>query len=151
MTRGSTLWVSVVCILILVAGCGGKKTTNEAAALKVGEAITVTEPVVIAELAVTPEAFEGQAVRLEGIVSGVCQGSGCWAEVQAADGSTFIARSMDHSLLVPTDCIGRKIVVQGVVIAIPPAEEEHEDEEGEKDHVCPRPNYLVSTQGIELY
>lgn len=153
MTRGSTLLTCVVCIIILLAGCGGKKTANEVAALKVGEAITVTEPVIISELAKVPEAFVGKTVRLEGIVSGVCKGSGCWTEVQAEDGSTFIARSLDHSLLVPTDCTGRKIVVQGEVIAIPPPEEEHdhEHEEGEKDHYCPRPNYLVSTQGIELY
>lgn len=153
MIRRTVVWTWVVCLLAGALGCGVLNKSGGRPALKVGKAITVTKPVSITALSNNPETFVGQTVRLEGTVSGVCMGSGCWAEVQAADGSTFMAKSTDHSVLVPTDCLGRKIVVQGVVTAVPvqAQEEEHHHEEGEEPHECPRPTYLVTTQGVELY
>ena len=153
MMRRTLVCTWIVCLLFGALGCGVLKKSGGEPVLRVGETITVTEPVSIADLSTNPETFVGQSVRLEGTVSGVCRGSGCWTEVQATDGSTFIAKSNDHSVLVATDCVGRKIVVQGVVTAMPAQgqQEEHDHEEGEEPHECPRPTYLVSTQGVELY
>jgi hypothetical protein len=95
-------------------------------------------------------------VRLEGTVKSVCQGKGCWAEVVAPDGSTFLAKSLDDTILLPTDCAGRRIVVQGTVTSLGPAgdaeahAEEHAHGEVAEGHVCPRPAYVVATEGIEL-
>lgn len=95
----------------------------------------------------------GQTVRLEGTVSSVCKGSGCWVEVKAQDGSTMLAKSMDHSILVPMDCEGRHIVVQGVVTEMPApaAENTPEPAQGEAPHECPQPTYLVATSGVQLF
>ncbi len=117
-------------------------------ALKVGSAVTVEQTLPLADLAGAPERFVGQTVRIEGIVSKVCQGMGCWAEVKSADGTTFLAKSLDESVLLPKDCAGRKIVVQGVVTALPATLAEEPIPEG---HECPRPSYLVATAGVELY
>ncbi len=145
--------LALACVALgLVFGCAGQKP-----ALKAGSPIDVTEPVSIAQLSTNPAQFVGQTVRLEGTVSKVCKGSGCWVEVRAADGSSILARSLDHSILVPTDCEGRRIVVQGVVNEILPERSEeasHEEKaqhEGQVAHECPQPAYLVATSGIELY
>jgi hypothetical protein len=143
----------VVVVLAVVAlagsGCSGNaKRSGGAAALKVGVPVTVEKAIVIHDLAAAPEKFVGQTVRLEGSVAKVCQGMGCWAEVKAADGSTFLARSLDESVLLPTDCAGKRIVVQGVVTEIPA---EVTSEPQPADHECPRPSYLVATQGVELF
>jgi hypothetical protein len=128
----------------LFAGCGGGARTPS---LHVGAPVTVEQPVSIAALAASPETFVGQTVRLEGTVKEVCQGLGCWVEVQDAKGTTFMAKSLDDSVLLPKDCAGRKVVVQGVVTALAT---EHEEPAEPAGHVCPRPEYVVATQGAML-
>ena len=140
--------VGVAVIAAAIAGCAGHQTRSSSApSLAVGAPITVTAPVSIAALAADPAPFEGQTVRLEGTVSSVCQGMGCWAEVKAADGSTFLAKSLDESVLLPKNCAGRKIVVQGVVTRLPSAAASEPAAEG---HACPRPDYVVATSGARL-
>jgi len=114
----------------------------------VGSEITVKKPVKIAKLAKNPEKFVGKTIRIEGTVKAVCQGAGCWVEVRDGSGLTFLAKSLDESVLLPKDSAGRSIVVQGVVtrMAAKPHDHEHEGE----DHVCPVPTYLISTQGALL-
>ena len=112
-----------------------------------GAAVTVKKPVVIARLAADPSKYTGRTIRLEGTVKDVCQGKGCWVEVVDAKGATFMARSLDESVLLPKDCKGWHVVVEGKVTTLPAkAREEAEP----KDHACPKPEYVVSTSGVEL-
>lgn len=95
-----------------------------AAPFSTGARITVKKPVDIAQLNAAPEKFVGKTVRLEGTVKAVCQGRGCWVEVADATGKTFLAKSLDESVLLPKDCAGRAIVVQGVVTRLDAPSEE---------------------------
>ena len=134
-------------IALLAAACGGPKGTL------VGSAVTVKKPVEMVALSAMPASFSGQTVRLEGTVKAVCQGMGCWVEVQDASGASFMARSLDHTILLPTDCTGKHVVVQGVVTAMPAdacSEETHADHAATPDHVCPKPDFVVATTGIVL-
>ncbi len=80
-------------------------------------------------------------VRVEGRVTKVCQGAGCWVEI--SDGaSVIIARSLDHDVLFPKDCAGRKVLVYGPVRFKPPLS-------GGDD--CPKPEILVEVMGARLY
>ena len=148
--------VSIAIAAALSAGCARQQAASSArASLRVGAPITVTAPVAVAALSSAPDKFVGQVVRIEGTVKSVCQGMGCWAEVEGPDGSTFMAKSLDDSVLLPKDCAGRRIVVQGKITTLGPAgdaaahAEEHHGEEIE-GHVCPRPDYVLATEGIEL-
>jgi len=122
--------------------------TASAEPVAVGTEITVKKPLKISKLAKDPEKFVGKVIRIEGTAKAVCQGAGCWVEVSDAKGVTFLAKSLDESVLLPKDSAGRSIVVQGVVtrMAAKPHDHEHEGE----DHVCPVPTYLISTQGALL-
>ena len=113
---------------------------------RAGTPITVRKPVRIEKLAKHPEKFEGKVLRLEGTVRNVCQGRGCWVDVEDANGVTFMAKSLDESVLLPKDCAGRKVIVQGVVTALPHTH----DEATEEGHACPTPRFVLSTQGVEL-
>jgi hypothetical protein len=113
-----------------------------------GAPVTAKKSVAVARLARNPVKFEGKTIRIEGTVAEVCQGRGCWVRVQDAKGQTFLAKSLDESVLLPKDCAGQAVVVQGVVTALKPAAHEHE--EGVEGHACPTPEYVVATQGIEL-
>jgi hypothetical protein len=113
-----------------------------------GSAITARKSVPVAKLAKAPARFQGRTVRIEGTVAEVCQGRGCWVRVRDEKGVMFLAKSLDESVLLPKDCAGQAIVVQGVVTPLKPAPHEHE--EGVEGHACPTPEYVVATQGIEL-
>ena len=114
----------------------------------VGAEITVKKPVKLAKLAKSPEKFVGKTIRIEGTALKVCQGAGCWVEVSDGKGVTFLAKSLDESVLLPKDSAGRSIVVQGVVTKMAPKTHDHEHE-GE-GHECPVPTFLISTQGALL-
>jgi hypothetical protein len=142
---------AILLVALTSLGCAGRT-----AAVRVGAPIDRAKPTSIAALNAHPNDFVGQTVLLKGVVSRVCKGRGCWVEVQAADGSAIIARSLDHAILLPTDCEGRRIVLQGMMSADAPEAcgggEAHHDEEGDVPaHECPQPTYLVATTGIELY
>jgi hypothetical protein len=111
-----------------------------------GVAITHKKSVDLDRLARAPHKFKGRTVRVEGIVHEVCQGRGCWIEIGSAHGTTFLAKSLDESVLVPKDCKGQKVVVQGVVTTLPAADAA----EGEEGHACPKPTWVVSMLGVEL-
>jgi hypothetical protein len=133
-------------LLIAGAALAGEAKSGNSDVQKFGAPVTTRKAVDIAKLAKDPARFAGRRVRLEGTVKDVCQGRGCWVEVEAADAS-FLARSLDESVLLPKDCKGRKVVVQGVVKALPRTIKEEPREEG---HACPKPEWVVATQGIEL-
>ena len=109
--------------------------------------MTVKKAVKLDKLRKNPAKFAGQTVRLEGVVLDVCQGRGCWIEVASPQGVSFIARSLDETVLVPKDCKGLRVVVQGVVTTMPA---KVDDGHGEEGHSCPAPTYVLSTQGVEL-
>ena len=135
------------CVLLIAGAAGaGEEKTGHPGTQKFGAPVTVKKAVDIAKLSKDPARFAGRKVRLEGTVKEVCQGRGCWVEVEAGGGS-FMARSLDESVLLPKDCKGRKVVVQGVVKALPRSIKEEPKEEG---HACPKPEWVVATQGIEL-
>ncbi len=137
-------------LALLASACGGPKEKG-ASALQVGSPITVVEVTPLAKIAAEPAAFSGQQVRIEGTVKAVCQGRGCWVEVTDKNGKSFMARSLDETVLLPKDCAGRKIVVQGVVTALPAkAAEEAEKSAAAEGHACPKPDYVVATEGVQL-
>lgn len=113
-----------------------------------GAPVTAKKKVAVAKLAGKPAKYEGKTVRMEGTVAEVCQGRGCWVRVKDDKGQTFLAKSLDDSVLLPKDCAGQFVVVQGVVTALKP--KPHDHEEGVEAHSCPAPEYVLSTQGIEL-
>jgi hypothetical protein len=123
------------------AACAGAQTF--------GAAVTVKKATPVAKLAKNPAKMAGKKVRIEGTVKEVCQGRGCWIEVEA-DGASFLARSLDESVLVPKDCKGKKVVVQGTVKALPAVAKAEEPAPGEAPHECPKPAWVLATEGVEL-
>lgn len=141
-------WLLLAGSALLIAGAAiaADAGSGGAAVRKFGAPVTSRKAVDIAKLAKDPARFAGRRVRLEGTVKEVCQGRGCWVEVEAG-GASFLARSLDESVLLPKDCKGHRVVVQGVVKALPRTIKE---EPKEKGHACPKPEWVVATEGVEL-
>lgn len=54
--------------------------------------------------------YEG---KITGKVAEVCQAEGCWIKLEKADGSTMMIRSKNHSFFMPTNLVGKMVVVEG--------------------------------------
>jgi hypothetical protein len=138
------------CAPAMVASGTGQSSAD---IMTFGAKVKVYKRADIARLAKTPHHFEGRTIRLEGMVKQVCQGRGCWVEVVDRNGASFMARSLDESILLPKDCAGRWIAVQGVVTRlVDPEHAAHEGhvEELEGGHACPSPEFVVATTGVQL-
>ncbi len=139
---------------LLFAGLAfaGSNPAATAGTQRYGAPITVRKSTQFAKVAKQPAKFEGKVIRLEGVVANVCQGAGCWIEIESK-GAKFLAKSLDESVLVPNDCKGQTVVVQGVLTAKSGTGHEghdHAAHAGAEAHECPTPTYLLSTQGVEL-
>lgn len=145
--RRTSFVLAALCLgaLVLPAFAGDTTTAENQ---RFGAPVVEKQAASIAKLARKPARFVGRTLRIEGVVKDVCQGQGCWVEVQDAKGASFIAKSIDESVLLPKDCKGQRIVVQGVVTALPAKGHDHGAEVAA--HECPTPNYVLSTQGAEL-
>ena len=150
MSLRSLLPATLLLCLGSIAFAGAPASGTDA--VRVGAAITTKKATDIDKLAKDPKKYVGRTLRIDGTVKQVCQGAGCWVEVASAKGGTFLAKSLDESVLLPKDCAGRKIMVQGVVTMLPAKDAEaHEHADHAADgHECPAPTYVISTQGAEL-
>jgi len=144
-----TVMTLLTCALMLplIAAAGSE---SGSAAQKFGAPVTVKKAISVAKVQKDPARLEGKTLKLEGVVKAVCQGQGCWVEIEGPGGASFIARSLDESVLLPKDCKGSRIVVQGVMTAKPAKDHDHAAHAGVAEHSCPAPEYMLSTQGIEL-
>lgn len=93
-----------------------------------GDGVTLTRAVPVATLLATPVPHVGKAVRVDGVVSKVCQSMGCWLEIaDPATGRGVVFKAKDGVIVFPKDAPGRKVSAQGVFeeIASSPVRESH--------------------------
>lgn len=145
----------VAALAVAFAGCA-KKSEPVEPYFTAGAPITLKQAVALADLKADPRAHAGENVLIEGTVSGVCKGSGCWVLVKDATGNEMYAKSPDHSVAAPTDCEGAWIRIEGPLAVIEPAVAEGEEEavghegHGEEGHACPQPDCFVTLAAVEL-
>lgn len=148
MRPTSLLLAALLASAVTLPGHAADRATPDAE--RFGAVVTERRSVNLAKLGRKPASFTGKTLRIEGVVKDVCQGQGCWVQVQGAKGATFMAKSLDESVLLPKDCAGRRIVVQGVVTRLMPKGHDHDHEEGVPAHSCPTPSYVLSMLSAEL-
>jgi len=110
---GATGWV---CIALLVLAAGSIHAEDG----KVyGEPLTGTETIAISELLGNPEPYLGEVVRVEGLVTGVCEKRGCWMSLAGDEEFQEIRIKVDDGVIVfPMEAKGRKAVAEGVFTKI---------------------------------
>ena len=101
-----------------------------AAAGKFGAPLGDSPKVALADLVKDPVSYSGKTVKTEGIVSAVCQGSGCWMTLKSGDQAVRVTFK-DYAFFVPIDSAGATAVMEGVfsVKTIPEATAKHYAEE----------------------
>lgn len=114
MSRAVRFGVSwaVVCGLVVTAALGATGREDE----KLGKGVTLTEATPIKALYDTPEKFVGKTVRIDGVVSGVCEEMGCWmALADPKDDKRVIRFKVDHGagIVFPISARGKQASAEG--------------------------------------
>lgn len=81
-----------------------------------GAGVSVTTATPIDEILADPKKFNGQTVRVEGMITDVCPKRGCWFEL-AGDkpGQKLKFKVTDGEMVFPMDAKGQRVTAEGVV------------------------------------
>jgi len=120
------------------------------------DAAAIAAQAVLAE----PSRFDDKDIKLTGTVSAACQRKGCWMTIGTGEpGQTTVRVSFkDYGFFVPTDCMGKRAIVEGhfKVTELSAAQAQHFADESVKPGAAPpqitkaqRTLALVAT-GVEL-
>ncbi|MEM9141437.1 MAG: DUF4920 domain-containing protein [Bacteroidota bacterium] len=58
-------------------------------------------------------ASDSVSTKFGALVTGVCQVKGCWMSLELPNGEGAMVRFKDYGFFVPTDVVGRQVVVDG--------------------------------------
>ena len=109
---------ALVVILGLALGINGKAADPE----KFGGGVSLNEVTPIARVLANPSQYEGRTVRIDGIVTAVCEHKGCWmsfAPDSAPQAATFLVKVDDDVIVFPVSARGRRASAQGVIQRVP--------------------------------
>jgi hypothetical protein len=99
-------------VVVALALCGAVALAAEE---KFGAGVTLKEATPIAKLLESPAAFVGKTVRVEGVVSAVCEEMGCWMELKDETSGKSIQLKVDDGVIVfPVAAKGKKGSGEGI-------------------------------------
>ena len=107
-----TSLVALIIIAILPAAAGEGKAY--------GEPLTGKDSMPIHELLKDPDPFLGEVVRVEGLVTGVCEKRGCWMSLASNDleFEEIRIKVEDGVIVFPMEAKGKHAVAEGVLAKI---------------------------------
>jgi hypothetical protein len=114
MTRMRHGWV-IGAIVAMTAALGASADQSFGAGVK------VTPATEIQKLYETPEAFVGKTVRVDGVVTAVCEEMGCWMALAASKDSERVVRfkvEHDGAIVFPLSARGKQASAEGVFMKI---------------------------------
>ena len=104
----------------LLLACLTSASLAAAADTTLGSGVTLETATPIADVIAKPASFAGQTVRVEGVVTAVCEHMGCWmtlAPTGATDEkpATLRLKVDDGVIVFPVSSRGKTAVAQGVI------------------------------------
>jgi len=86
-----------------------------------GAGVKVTSATDIQKLYETPEAFVGKTIRVDGVVTAVCEEMGCWMALASSKDSERVVRfkvEQDGAIVFPLSARGKQASAEGVFMKI---------------------------------
>jgi hypothetical protein len=107
----------------LLLACLTSASLAAAADTTLGSGVTLETATPIADVIATPASFAGRTIRVEGVVTAVCEHMGCWMTLAPPGASgehaaTLRLKVEDGVIVFPVSARGRTAVAQGVVARI---------------------------------
>ena len=112
-----------------------------------GAGVTLKEATPVAALVNHPDQYVGKKVRVDGVVTAVCQEMGCWMAIAAdekADAPTVRIKVEDGVIVFPASAKGKKVTAEGVFEAI--AANDPHGNEAAGEHAKKNPNASTKYQ-----
>ena len=102
-----------------------------------GAGVKLADATSIKSLYENPKAFVGKTIRLDGVVTAVCEAMGCWMAIAPADSPDQTVRfKVDHgaAIVFPLSARGKKASAEGVFEEISDAD--HEAQEAAREQTA---------------
>ena len=104
----------------LLLACLTSTSLAATADTTLGSGVTLETATPIADVIASPASFAGRTVRVEGVVTAVCEHMGCWMTLAPAGAAgerpaTLRLKVEDGVIVFPVSARGRTAVAQGVV------------------------------------
>lgn len=121
-----------------------------------GKGVTLEKAIAIDALLAEPQALVGKTVRVEGVVTGVCERRGCWMELSNPETGKGIRIKVEDGVIVfPLTATGRHATAEGVLEAVHMTPEAKEKAAAE-GHTCTgdaegEVTYLIRGTGAVIY
>lgn len=119
MVRGLRVGLGIAVFLsVTVAAVGDEKF---------GKGVSLTEATPIKTLYEAPEKFVGKTIRIDGVVTAVCEDMGCWMALGETEKSENIVRlKVEHGagIVFPISAKGKNASAEGVFEKITDADKE---------------------------
>ncbi len=113
-------------ILASALALGLSCTSAEAAeGTKFGAGVSLPTATSVSILLAKPEAYVGKRVRVDGVISAVCEKRGCWMQISEADQALRI-KVEDGVIVFPVDAVGKRASAEGTLEALKLTEEQAE-------------------------
>jgi Rieske Fe-S protein len=112
--------VMATLLLTCLATVAASGARAGAADTTLGTGVTLETTTPIADVIASPAGFAGQTIRVEGVVTAVCQHMGCWMTLAPAGATggtpaTLRLKVDDGVIVFPVSSRGRTAVAQGVI------------------------------------
>ncbi len=147
-------------IVILIACCVVAAATAVAQEKKYGSGVSLTTATTVANLLAQPDKYLGKTVRVDGIITGVCEMAGCWMELADPNADVKSAKTLrfkvdDGVIVFPVSAKGKKGSAEGVFekVSGEMASEYAADQEKSKggDTKNAVPSFQVKAVGAVIY
>jgi hypothetical protein len=84
-----------------------------AADLKLGQPLTIKEPLPIAAVLAKPADYVGKTVQVKGKITEVCEMMGCWMDLTNDEGQKLRIKVNDGEIEFPKDSAGKTAIAEG--------------------------------------
>jgi hypothetical protein len=147
-------------IVVLLAVCVAATAGLAAQEKKYGDGVSLKNATTIEDLLAQPDRYLGKTVRVDGVITGVCDMAGCWMEMRDAkadgkDAKTLRFKVDDGVIVFPVSAKGQRASAEGVFekVSAEMAREYAADQEKSKggDTKNAVPAYQVKATGALIY
>ncbi len=147
---------------LAVAGLGLAVVATMAAAqqpagTRYGDGVKLTSATAIEALVAQPQDYVGKTIRVDGVVTSVCDKAGCWMELgDQKSGKSLRFKVADGVIVFPMSAKGKRASAEGVfepVSAAMAAEYERDRKEASEGAAtkAAAPGYQVKATGAIIY
>ena len=105
--------------LVVMIAVVGLAVAGDIKGTTYGEGVTISEPTPIATLLAKPGDFVGQKVRVDGVITGVCEKRGCWMQMTDPDTGQGVRIKVEDGVIVfPYESMGHRAAAEGTFEAV---------------------------------